>query len=301
MPRSVVDISLYCLALFIFFDGLAAFATLSAPGAKLVLQENRSSPLDLEVAGELNGLPPGTLRYLTREELLQLPQVSATVTDDANFQGTTEISGVALELLKHNLSANPQSDLVVAICKDKYRSYYSLEYTSAHDPVLVLKINGKAPDAWPKDPTGHGLSIGPYLISHLKFTPSFKILSHTDVPQIPWGVIRLEFRNEARVLAAIAPRGPHAGDADVQAGYRIAQQNCFRCHNLGDEGSKKAGRSWLVLGTWAAASPEYFSAYIRDPKSRNAKAQMPGFPQYDDATVKAVASYFRTFSPQAKP
>ena len=36
-------------------------------------------------------------RYITREQLLALPQVGYTVTNDANFDGPTQISGVELD------------------------------------------------------------------------------------------------------------------------------------------------------------------------------------------------------------
>jgi len=64
----------------------------------------------------------------------------------------------------------------------------------------------------------------------------------------------------------------------VKAGYRIAQQNCFRCHNMGREGGQKSGTPWLVLSAWAMASPEYFAAYVRDPQSKNPLAEMPATP-----------------------
>jgi mono/diheme cytochrome c family protein len=284
-----------------FSSGVAPSQSKSFAPEKLMLQTGRSSPLDLEVAGDLSGLPSGSVRYVSREELLRLPQITATVSDDANFRTPTQLSGVSLETLVSVLSAKPQSDMVVAICDDKYRTNYSRSYIAAHHPILVLKIDGKSPDAWPKDPVHQKLSMGPYLISHASFTPGFKVLSHSDEPQIPWGVIRLEFRDEAVVLGSITPRGAHASDADVQAGYRIAEQNCFRCHNMDEEGGQKAGRSWSILATWATASPEHFAAYIRDPKSKNPRSQMPGFPNYDSATLQALTAYFRTFSPQAKP
>jgi mono/diheme cytochrome c family protein len=226
--------------------------------------------------------------------------VSYTVSDDANFTTQTEISGVLLEELSLRVSGNPQADVVVAICEDKYQANYPRAYLAAHHPILVLTIGGKSPEGWSKDPLSHGLDMGPYLISHAKFTPSFQVLAHSDEPQIPWGVIRLEFRDEQKVFDAIAPRGAHAADASIQAGYRIAQQNCFRCHNMDAQGGQKAGRPWLVLATWAAASPEYFAAYVRNPKSRNPRAEMPGNPNYDDATVQALTAYFRTLVPQEK-
>ncbi len=115
--------------------------------------------------------------------------------------------------------------------------------------------------------------MGPYLISHASLKLSHEIFEEVGEPQIPWGVIRIEFRDEAGAFDAIAPRGPDARSKAVQTGYRIAQQNCFRCHNMGSEGGEKAGRSWLILSTWAAASPEYFAAYVRDPKSKKSASQ----------------------------
>jgi mono/diheme cytochrome c family protein len=87
----------------------------------------------------------------------------------------------------------------------------------------------------------------------------------------------------------------------VQNGLHIAEQNCLRCHNAGREGGKKSGRSWEFLGALAALSPKDFAAYIRAPQAKNPQAQMPGNPDYDDATLKALTAYFQTFSQTTKP
>ncbi|HXT77156.1 MAG TPA: c-type cytochrome [Candidatus Eisenbacteria bacterium] len=299
MPR--VSSTLVCTFL-VALSSSAIFSFVipaSARPPRLTLRTSRTSARDLEVAGDLAGLPRGSIRYLTREDLRTLPQLTYTVSDDANLTAPTKISGISLDELRNKLAASPDSDMVVAICVDRYRASYPRDYLSAHRPLLVLLINGQPPDRWPKDSKGLGLDMGPYLISHPKFTPSFKILSHADEPQVPWGVIRLEFRDQQALLGAIAPQGPRAQDAAVQAGYKIAQQNCFRCHNLRDEGGQKSGRPWTVLATWANALPDYFASYIRNPKSKNAKAEMPGFPAYDDATIAALNAYFRTFAESA--
>src|SRR6266852_343128 len=102
--------SLGSLAAFVFLAAVAVpryFASeahaqnqSSAPAvAASTLHEKRVSPSDLEVGGELAGLPPGTTRFITREDLLALPQASYTVTDDTNFAGPTRVSGVLLEEL----------------------------------------------------------------------------------------------------------------------------------------------------------------------------------------------------------
>jgi mono/diheme cytochrome c family protein len=309
MPLRCVVLPLVrlCLVFFVAVEFLFPWASSRqalperSSDSGLVLHEKRNSALDLEVAGDLAELPFGSVRYIRREDLLKLPQISLMVTDDANFKGPTPVSGVLLEALSKRVSAKPQSDLIVAICSDKYRANYPRSYIAAHHPILVMTVNGKSPDAWSKHPDGLDFSMGPYLISHAKFTPAFKVLSHSDEPQIPWGVVRLEFRNEQKVLEAIAPRGPHARDPEVQNGYRVAQQNCFRCHNIGPEGGTKAGRPWLVLATWANAAPDHFIAYVRNPKAKNPRAQMPGNPNYDDATLNALVAYFRTFSTDPKP
>jgi len=265
------------------------------------LHEKRQLPSDLEVGGALAGLPPEATRYITREELLAMPQASFTVTDDTNFTGPTKIRGVKLEDLMRALGATSTSDMVIAICDDGYLANYPRAYLEAHHPVLVLEVNGKAPARWPKAAEDHTSDKGPYVISNPKFTPSFKILSHADEAQIPWGVVRLEFRDEKRVFGAIAPRGPLAQDREVQNGLRIAEQNCLRCHDEGREGGKKSGRPWEFLGALAASSPKDFAATIRAPQTKNPKAQMPGNPDYDDSTLNALTAYFQTFSQATKP
>src|ERR1700727_1634018 len=260
----------------------------------------RASPSDLELDGDIPGATREQgKRYITREQLLALPQATYTVTNDANFNGPTEISGVALDELVHALAANSESDIAVAICSDGYATHYDHSYITAHHPVLVLKIDGKDPADWPKF-RENGAYRGPYLISSPDFKPSFKILSHDDEPQIPWGVVQLKIQSAAAVFDAIRPRSPSSNSPEVQDGYRIAQQNCFRCHNSGDAGGTKAQRSWTVLSTWATASPEYFAAYIHDPKSRNPKSQMQAFPNYDAATLSALTKYFQSFSDNAR-
>ena len=259
------------------------------------LREWRASTTDLEIGGELAGLPPGSTRYVGREDLLALPQVSYTIDDDPNFSGPTKVKGVLLEDLPRSLGAASTANLVLAICDDKYRANYPEPYPARHHPLLVLEITGQPPSRWPKDPSGGTFGMGPYMISHARFVPSFKILSYSDEAQIPWGVVRLEFRNAVSVFSAISPRRAQ-NDADVDQGYQIAQRNCFRCHNMGTEGGEKSGVPWPALAAAAAGSSEWLSAYVRDPKSKNSRTEMPANPGYDEVTMRALVSYFRTFS-----
>ncbi len=277
-----------------FLLSLARPASVAAPDHGSLLHEKRQAANDLEIGGELAGLPPGSTRFVAYKDLLNLPLVSYTVSDDTNFPPRTRISGVPLSELPHLIGGSKDAGLVVAICYDGYRTNYPAAYLQAHRPILVLKIDGKTEDHWPK--SEHGGALGPYLISHPAYTPSFKVLSHTDEAQIPFGVTRIEFREERAVLGAIAPHGSYPANSPVMNGYRIAQQNCFRCHNMGPEGGQMAGRGWQILGVWAATEPQYFMRYVRNPQSIDPKNHMPGNPQYDAATIDALRQYFATFA-----
>ncbi len=287
------------LALASLLSLLPGLLLATSPGARILLRPARQAETDLEVGGEFAQLPFGSTRYVSYNDLLTLPMATYTVSDDSNFAGKTQITGIPLDQLPRLLGAAPTAKLVVAICYDGYRTNYTTAYLAAHHPLLVLKINGKTEDDWPK--SIHNGPLGPYLISHPSFTPSFKVLSHTDEPQIPFGVTRLEFRDEATVLGSIAPRGNYPANSPVMNGYRIAQQNCFRCHNMGAEGGQMAGRSWQILGMWATTEPQYFMRYVKNPQSIDPKDRMPANPQYDAETIDALRQYFASFALAGSP
>jgi mono/diheme cytochrome c family protein len=271
----------------------AALASMPAVAAN-ILHAKRFSTGDLEVGGELKGLPVGSTRYVRYEDLLRLPQESYTVTDDTNFKGKTQIGGVSLAAVVRLLGEAPDDAMIVAICYDQYRTNYPRDYMAAHHPLLVLRINGKLRDHWPQ--SEYGGSLGPYLISHPSFKPSFKVLSHEDEPQIPFGVTRIELRRESVVFGAIQPPGDWAAGSAVAQGHVIARQDCFRCHNSGAEGGTMAGQSWLQLARFAQDDSRRFRRIIRNPASVTPGAKMPAHADYDDATLDALTAYFRTFS-----
>ena len=278
-----------------FFSLAAAvLAALPALHPQSILHARRSSPGDLEIGGELAGLPAGATRFVRYDDLLALPQESYKVTDDTNFPHGAEISGVALESLAKLFGKSPASDLIVAICDDKYRTNYPRDYMAAHRPILVLRVNGQLRDKWP--PSEHGGSMGPYLISHPVFKPAFKVLSHDDEPQIPYGVVRLEFRTESVVFGSIRPPGNWPADSAVAQGYIIARQDCFRCHNMGAQGGTMAGLPWLKVAERARTNPAQFRQTIRDPASVTPGAMMPAHPDYDDATLDALTAYFKALT-----
>jgi len=278
----------------LFFALLLAFmmpAVTQTASSPITLHTERSSPGDLEIGGELAGLPHGATRYLRYDDLLKLPQETYTIKDD-NFRAPTEISGVSLAVLAKMLGEH--ADMIVAICYDSYRSNYSPEYVMAHNPLLVMRINGKLRENWQKAPNGD--ELGPYLIANPAFKPTFKVLAHDDEEQIPYGVTRLEFRNGEHIYASILPAPRWRSNQQVMNGYLIAREDCFRCHNSGADGGTMGGRAWPQMAEDAVKDPERFRTIIHSPQTLRPGARMPAEPSYDRATLDALVAYFRTFA-----
>ncbi len=262
---------------------IAGTLLLAAQTRSPLLHASRETPTDLQV---------GESQFVSYQDLLRLSQVNFTTSDDSNFATPAHVSGVPLEKLKRSLGSD--ADMIVAICADGYRSNYPAAYLSAHHPVLVLTVNGEAQQAWPR--THDGGELGPYVVANPSFTPSFKVLSHSDEAQIPFRVVRIDFRNQQEVFGAIAPQGNYAPDSPVMQGYKIAQQNCYRCHNMGAEGGHMASIPWPVVGTFAKGNPDFFAKYVRNPQAVNPSSRMAASPEYDDATIAALRAYFSTFA-----
>jgi mono/diheme cytochrome c family protein len=272
----------------------AMFSSVTFASDTLVLRETSTSPQDLKVSGDLPGLPAGSTRFIAYDELSRLPQVDFRVLDDPNFHGPAEISGVYLDELLRMLGIPEKGLMVAAVCDDHYEAHYSEDYLHAHRPILVLRLDGK-PLMRYKRTRDDGV-FGPYLVSHASFQPRYHILAHAEEAQIPNGVVELRFLKQDAVLDAIRPRGVFAEDSPEMEGYRIAQQNCFRCHNQGAEGGQMAGITFSMIGMLAKSSPDFFAKYVRTPQAVNPKSNMAGSPQYDDATIAALRAYFTTFT-----
>ena len=187
--------------------------------------------------------------------------------------------------------------MVVAICDDKYHANYPRAYIAAHHPLLVLKVNGEAPARLAERSRNAQFNMGPYMISHPKFTPSFKILAHSDEAQIPWGVVRLEFRDEKTVFGAIAPRGPHAGRCSGAGGLPDRAAELLPLPQHGARRRTEVRTSLAGAGGVGARRRQNISPLtcaIR--KKKNPHAEMPAIPSYDDATIGALRDYFQTFA-----
>jgi mono/diheme cytochrome c family protein len=282
-----------------YMRALSSVQPAATPARRISIYRTRQSASDLAVSGMVAGLPPGAVGFVRYVELATLPKVTAEVPGDAKFQEippgqTISVTGIYLEVLARALGALPDTDLIDTTCTDDYRAHYPAGYMAEHHPILVLTINHQLPADWAR--LTHHRDLGPYFITYSHFVPAFEVLSHPDWPQLPSNVIQLNFSTIALTFGAIAPRGKFAQNSPQEEGFTIAKQNCLRCHNQGQYGGTKAGRTWMTLSTWAREQPAYFANYVRNPKSFEPHAKMPPNPEYDRATLDALTAYFRTFT-----
>jgi hypothetical protein len=272
-----------------------AMAAVSAGPQHLTLMSQRSSPQDLEVSGDVPGLPAGASRFISYAALSQLSQVSYTVHNDENFSGPVLLSGVSLDALLAALGVDGKDQLIAATSTDAYEGHYTTAYRGAHDPFLVLRIDGKEPAQWKPGPDGEKYT--PYVISQPAFTPAFHVLAHKDMAQIPYGVTGLKLYSEKSTLAALQP---HSGGAAAMEGYRIAVQNCLRCHRAGNIGGSKSPFEWPQMAMIAQGNAAAFGKYVVRPNAVNPEANMPPNPEYDAATIGALTAYFQSVAKAAK-
>jgi hypothetical protein len=268
----------------------------TTPPQRITLSTQRSSPQDLEIAGNVPGIPQGAKQFVRYEDLSRLAQVTFTVKDDENFSGPVKLSGLPLDAVLAALGVSGGKTLIAATAGDGYEAHYTAEYRAAHHPFLVLRIDGKEPAQWPKGPNGE--NYGPYLISHASFTPAFHVLAQKDEAQIPCGVTGLRLLDEAEVLKELRPPGVVSAASPAMLGYRIVLQNCLRCHREGDVGGTKSPFGWPQMALIAQGNPTAFGKYVVRPNSVNPEANMPANPDYDAATIAALTAYFQSFAPK---
>lgn len=267
---------------------LGAVAAVAAGPQHLTLMNQRSSPQDLEITGDLPGMPAEASRFVSYAALSELPQVTDTVRNDENFAGPVQLSGVPLDALLAALGVDGKDVLIAAVSSDGYEGHYTTAYRAAHHPFLVLRIAGKEPAQWPAGPDGE--KYQPYVISGPSFVPAFHVLAHKDMAQVPYAVTGLKLYPEKATLAALEP---HGGGAAAMAGYRIALQNCLRCHQAGTIGGTKSPFAWPQMKLIAQGNAGAFGKYVVRPQSVNPEANMPANPEYDAATIAALTAYFQ--------
>jgi mono/diheme cytochrome c family protein len=269
------------------------------PARQLARATQRHSPSDLEVLTlDSAGVTRSTV-FLSRGYLASLPQISSVLTPDSNFPelppSGARITGVDLNTLIHSFDP---SAAVVAVCRDGYVAPFPQQALQDHHPILVYAIDGISPHQWAIK--HHAYDPGPYFVTYTNFVPSFHILRHEDFPQHPAEILQIKLLPPTSLFSGITP--PNAAqlppDSPILDGFRIAQQNCVRCHQSGATGGTKAHGTWQHLAEVAKIRPEFFADWVHNPQALDPHDGMPPNLKYDQATLKALTRYFQTFAPE---
>jgi hypothetical protein len=268
------------------------------PPRPLAPANQRHAASDLEVLTLDSAGATRSSVFLSRGYLATLPKTSLSLTPDSNFPELpptgARITGVDLNVLVRSFDS---SAAAVAVCRDGYVSPFPPQALLDHHPILVYAIDGLSPHQWAAK--HHAYDPGPYFVTYANFVPSFHILSHKDFPQHPAEILQIELLPPDSLFSGITP--PNAAelppDSPILDGFRIAQQNCVRCHQSGATGGTKAHDTWQQLAEIAKTRPEFFAAWTHNPQSIDPHDRMPPNLKYDQATLKALTRYFQTFAP----
>jgi mono/diheme cytochrome c family protein len=266
--------------------------TLAAERRSPRLSKTRQAPTDLEISGlaETSGRPV----FISHAELMKLDAISLTVKQDAELKRDAQYVGLPFATLLKSLPVRKGADTVFAYAHDAYMGYFTPDYIERHQPFLALMLDGKPPEQWP--PSGYNTPLGPYMVSHPDFKPADSVVGQPESPQIPFGVVRLQFATAAATVDRLKVNAALTNDV-MAAGQKLALRNCLACHHHDDFGGTKAQRPWIILATWAKADAGYFRRYVRNPQGVNPASKMPGFKDWSDETIEAVRSYFAAFTP----
>jgi mono/diheme cytochrome c family protein len=261
------------------------FLALATSAQTLIPSSHRQAPTDLVITGLASGP-----QYLTRAQLLAMPQTTVPITHDENFAPgvSATIRGVPLETLGRALHALSTLDLIDLRCTDGYVAHLTAEFIAQHHPLLALTIDNQLPERWAAAHKAY--DPGPYFITYTHFHPAFRVLAHDDYAQVPANITTVDFTTQKAVFTPLLPRWSE--DSAVGRGFTIAKQNCLRCHSAGSSGGTKSRFSWGDLAQIARANPRGFARYILNPKSMNPAATMPPNSKYDSATLAALTAYF---------
>jgi mono/diheme cytochrome c family protein len=268
-------------------------ATLAGEAAVLVLASGRGSGLDLEVSGALT--TGRTNGFVTREQLLSLPLQTVTNALDGALKRSAVYRGVRLSELKAALPVEPTADVIFGVCQDGYAAHVDGGYIQAFDPLLILEIDGKGPEAWGRS-LASGMTMAPFYINTAAFRPrpEQRAGGIEEGPVYPYAVVRLDFAMDSRALQPL--RLGAGASAEAKEGERLAVRDCLSCHDHRGVGGTMSNRPWELLKTWSA-NTNYFRRYVVKPRSVQPTSRMPGFPHYNERALDALSAYFREWKP----
>jgi mono/diheme cytochrome c family protein/Zn-finger nucleic acid-binding protein len=104
---------------------------------------------------------------------------------------------------------------------------------------------------------------------------------------------------DSRTGTASEAASPSSGDSDRFAtGRSVFQENCTRCHNIGDAGGRKGrGPDLTRVGADPTHTVSWLMDHIHDPKSHRPESRMPRFAgRINDDDLRALATYLASLT-----
>ncbi len=270
---------------------LSGSAGLCATGT-LTLHPDRASATDLALTGRLAGVPAGETRFVRWADLRALP--SARLSAKGTFMpGARDVTVVFLSDLWSALPRTAGADVLLATCTDGYASVYRAELMAEHRPYLILEVNGLPPGQWPAAAMNLHMDPGSYAIwVSTSVAPAVTGLLDAGHKR-PLGVTTLEVASFAdRFQGSYHGRWEHLSPRAV-AGREIWINSCASCHLGPGEtfGGSKSDRIFDVLAFHARDRPEFFTQYVRAPKSVRPDAKMEAHAHYTDVQMAALVAF----------
>jgi mono/diheme cytochrome c family protein len=271
-----------------------ALLACNSNAASLQPSSSPQDPLDLEVVTLDSQGNAANSVYYNYDQLLTLPTVTVKSERDPNTNTPATYTGVYISDLFQAFGADTPIDVIGANCSDGRKQYYDRDYVATHQPILLLKFDGKTPADWPN--SEHGGWIGPYCVVHESFSPTETIYGYVEEPRNAPAVTSLELTSFTQSLGRFTPKGS-TNDPEVAKGQKIAVGSCISCHKFGKVGGHRTDFSWAVLAVQALNSRDNFRKFVTDPHSTNPMSQMPPHPTFDDNTFNALEAYLKAMMP----
>jgi cytochrome c2 len=277
----------------------ATLCLLFTPLARaLELHASRTAATDLAVTGQLAGLAPGEVRYVTYADLRALPTTTLTLTEGF-LKGPRPVTALFVSDFVKALPTTALADCVLATCNDGYASVYTNAFIAQYRPFFVLEIDGQGPASWPIK----GVTVynpGPYVIT---VSPELAPAAATYLDlghKKPSGVVTVEIGHFAERYAGDYTGAWEHLSAKAIAGREIWINSCGSCHpgpGSGGFSGTKSGRPFPVLVAYAAYAQPYFKKYVRDPKSLSPSAKMEPHPHYTDEQLDQLIAFITAGTP----
>lgn len=243
----------------------------------------------LEIAFDIPGVDAPEGRTVPFEELLELsePHRAMVMAFDGVTDRERDLTIVPLTKLIEHFDVPAESDIVLAECNDKYQSNYSAEFIAEKNPYLVLKIDGIP---FGKVMADQGMPhLAPYCMT---IDENDDLLDPGN--KSPYGLTRLVFSTEEKVLQEIALTAEEQDDPKLVAGKHIYVNNCVSCHatTAGTFGGYVSDRNIMILATQAKFNRDYFMKMMMDPANTLETAErMPAHTHYSDADLTNLIAF----------